>query len=65
MQATHTQAQKTIEGIAFPVRRDRIVAYARRGGADDELLHCLEQLPEREYHGPNEVGAAFADVFGT
>jgi hypothetical protein len=46
-------------------RRDRIVEYARDRGADQELLDCLRQLPEREYHEPNEVGAAFADVFGT
>lgn len=65
MQATHTQAQKTIAGIRFPARRDRIVEYALRHGADEELLACLRQLPEREYHGPNDVGAAFADVFGT
>ncbi|MCT2583496.1 DUF2795 domain-containing protein [Actinophytocola gossypii] len=60
MQPTHTQAQKMVAGIGFPATRDGLVDYARRRGADEDLLGCLMLMPEREYRGPNEVGAAFA-----
>lgn len=62
MQPTHTQAQKIVAGIHFPTTREGLVDYARRRGADDELLECLCLLPERQYRDPNEVGAAFAEV---
>ncbi|MFC4856965.1 DUF2795 domain-containing protein [Actinophytocola glycyrrhizae] len=64
MQATHMQAQKTVDGIEFPVGKAGLVGYAARRGADEELLADLEQLPERVYDGPNAVGAAFAAVTG-
>jgi hypothetical protein len=64
MQATHMQAQKTIDGIGFPVTRAELVDYAVRRGADEELLADLRRLPERVYEGPNAVGAAFAEVTG-
>jgi hypothetical protein len=58
------QAQKTIEGVEFPVTRTRLVEYARDRGADDELLRFLTLLPDRLYLDPNEVGATFARVTG-
>jgi len=62
MQPTHTQAQKMVAGIGFPASRDGLVDYARRRGADEDLLECLLLMPDREYRGPNEVGTVFADV---
>jgi hypothetical protein len=64
MQATHMQAQKTIDGIGYPATRDELIEYAVRRGADEELLADLRRLPERRYDGPNAVGAAFAEVTG-
>jgi hypothetical protein len=64
MQPTHMQAQKTIDGIEFPTTRTTLVEYARGRGADGELLGHLNQLPDRLYLDPNEVGAAFARVTG-
>jgi hypothetical protein len=64
MQATHMQAQKTIDGVGFPVTRSELIAYAVRRGADEELLADLVRLPDRVYDGPNAVGAAFAEVTG-
>jgi hypothetical protein len=64
MQATHMQAQKTIDGIEFPANKGELVSYADRRGADEELLTELRQLPDRVYDGPNAVGAAFAEVTG-
>jgi hypothetical protein len=64
MQATHMQAQKKVAGVHFPASRAHLVEFARRNGADQELLGYLRQLPERWYDGPNDVGAAFAAVTG-
>jgi hypothetical protein len=64
MQSTHTQVQKKIAGVEFPASRDRLIEFARRNGADAELLGCMRALPDRAYEEPGAVGDAFADVFG-
>jgi hypothetical protein len=64
MQPTHMQAQKQVAGIDFPVDREQLIEYAEAHGADPDLLHHMRRLPERTYHGPNEVGRAFADLTG-
>jgi hypothetical protein len=64
MQSTHTQVQKKIAGIEFPATRSGLIEFAERKGADAELLECMRELPDHTYDEPNEVGAAFADVFG-
>ena len=64
MQATHMQVQKKVAGIRFPATRTRLVEFAERNGADAELLQCMRELPDRDYAGPNEVGAAFVEAHG-
>jgi hypothetical protein len=64
MQSTHMQVQKKVAGIHFPATRTSLIEFAKRNGADAELLRCMSELPERVYDGPNEVGAAFVHVIG-
>jgi hypothetical protein len=54
------EAQKFLSGLDYPADRDEIVAYARSQGADDDIVHALEGIPDREYNGPNAVSEELA-----
>jgi hypothetical protein len=64
MQATHMQVQKKVAGVHFPATRASLIEFAERNGADEELLGCMRELPERVYDGPNDLGSAFVHVIG-
>lgn len=47
--------QKSLKGIDFPATKDDILSRARDGGASEEVMAELEQLPERDYDSPAEI----------
>lgn len=47
--------QKSLKGIDFPATKDDILSRARDGGASEEIMAELEQLPERDYDSPAEI----------
>ncbi|TWG87258.1 uncharacterized protein DUF2795 [Cupriavidus gilardii J11] len=47
--------QKSLKGLDFPASKEDIVSRARDGGASDDILSELEQLPEREYQTPADI----------
>ena len=56
------QAQKFLSGLDYPAGKQGIVDHARGEGADENVLSALEQIPDREYDGPNAVSSALGDV---
>ena len=52
--------QKYLSGVDYPCGRDGLVEHARKQGADDQLLRELQDMPDREYDGPNAVSAQFS-----
>jgi hypothetical protein len=52
--------QKFLGGISYPASRDQLIDHARGKKADKEVLDALQELPDREYEGPNEVSQAVA-----
>lgn len=57
-QVNPIQVQKYLSGIDYPCDRDGIVSKARDNGADEEIVHALEKMPDRVYHGPSAVSEA-------
>jgi len=49
---TAFRVQKFLGGLRYPADKPRIVELARQKGADEETLHALARLPEREYESP-------------
>ncbi|MBY4898560.1 DUF2795 domain-containing protein [Cupriavidus sp. AU9028] len=47
--------QKSLKGLDFPASKDDIVSKARDGGASEDILAELEQIPEREYETPADI----------
>ena len=56
------EAQKFLSGVDYPATREQIVEHAEREGADEEIRSALEQIPDREYDGPNAVSAELGRV---
>jgi hypothetical protein len=54
------ELQKHLAGVSYPASKDALIETARKEGADDDLLAGLEQIPDREYDGPNAVSKAFS-----
>jgi hypothetical protein len=48
---------KHLSGINFPADKQSIIEQAKRGEGPDtnEVVQFLEQIPEREYGGPQEI----------
>ncbi|WP_459546615.1 DUF2795 domain-containing protein [Nocardia sp. X0981] len=59
-QISPIQVQKYLSGIDYPCDRDGLVATARHNGAGAEVIHALEDLPDRTFDGPNAVSQAIS-----
>jgi hypothetical protein len=46
--------QKALKGASYPASR-HLVATAKGNGANDEVMTFLNDLPDREFGGPNGV----------
>ena len=49
------QVQKFLKGMDYPASRAEIVSYARKHGADKNVLQTLQQLPSDNFQTPAEV----------
>jgi hypothetical protein len=58
--ADFIKVQKFLKGISYPATKEQLVEQARSNKADDDALQSLEQIPDREYSGPDEVSKAVA-----
>ena len=56
------QAQKFLSGLDYPASKQQIVDHAQNQGADENVRSALEQIPDREYNGPNAVSAELGNI---
>lgn len=56
--ASHSTATiaQVLAGIDFPANKQKLVEYAQKNNADQEVLEAIKQMPEAEY-------TSMADVF--
>ena len=59
-QAEFIKVQKFLGGISYPATKDQLIEHARGKQADGDVIDALQELPDREYDGPNAVSAAVA-----
>ena len=59
-QAEFIEVQKALGGISYPATRDQLVDHAKGKSASKDILDALQNIPDREYDGPNEVSKAVA-----
>jgi hypothetical protein len=56
--ASHSTATiaQALSGIDFPCNKNKLVEYAQKNNADQEVVDAIRQMPEAEY-------TSMADVF--
>lgn len=59
-QAEFIKVQKFLGGVNYPATKDQLIEHARGKDADKDVLSALQDIPDREYDGPNEVSKAVA-----
>jgi hypothetical protein len=57
-----TEITKALKGIEFPVDKEELLEFAREGGADEEVIDILEEMPDDEYGSITDVMHAFGEV---
>jgi hypothetical protein len=43
------KVSKSLKGIHFPADREKVVQYAKKNMASDEVMNVLENMPEENY----------------
>jgi hypothetical protein len=62
--ATLDEYLRGLEGLDYPTSRRAVINRASdTGGLDNEVLHVLEQLPDRTYDSREDVMAAVREVY--
>jgi hypothetical protein len=55
---TEFTEQKALGGISYPATKDQLIERARANNAGTDVLAVLEDVPDGEYGGPNEISKA-------
>jgi hypothetical protein len=59
-QAEFIKVQKFLSGVHYPATKQQLMDHAREKKADKDALDALQQIPDQQYGGPNEVSKAVA-----
>lgn len=54
--------QTHLKGISYPASKKDLISKARENDAPDDVLEVLQELPEEEYRGPQDVMKAYGEV---
>jgi hypothetical protein len=54
-------ASRWLAGVAYPARRDDLVAHAERQDAAHAIVDALRRIPDRRYDGLDSVREAIAE----
>ena len=56
------QLQKYLSGVDYPASKQDLLQAAEQQGADENVRSALEQLPDRQYDGPNGVSKELGNI---
>jgi hypothetical protein len=59
---TPAQVFEYIESVEFPVDKRKLIETARNHVAPEEVIFTIEQLPDREYKNPVDLGNTIAKL---
>lgn len=58
--ADFIRVQKYLSGVSYPATKQQLIEHARGNHANKEVLNALQDIPDREYSGPDQVSKAVA-----
>ncbi len=54
--------QKYLKGMDYPARKRELVAQAKKNDAPEEIVKLIQQFPDQEFGGPQDVMKAYGAV---
>jgi hypothetical protein len=51
--------QKYLKGVDYPAKKRDLVDQAKKNAAPNEIMHVIQQFPEQEFKGPQDVMKAY------
>ncbi|RJP47332.1 MAG: DUF2795 domain-containing protein [Armatimonadetes bacterium] len=56
------QVQKFLEGLDYPVNKQQLVDYAKKQGADENVMRTLNRIPDQSFETPVDVSEAIGKL---
>ena len=54
--------EKYLKGIDFPAKKRDLMEQARKNAAPQEVIQVIQQLPDQEFRGPQDVMKAYGNI---
>ncbi len=54
--------QKYLKGVDYPAKKQELVDQAKKNGAPQEVVQVIQQFPNKEFAGPQDVMKAYGDM---
>ncbi|MGB9929800.1 MAG: DUF2795 domain-containing protein [Methanosarcina sp.] len=59
MLTSRIQVEKFLKGIGYPAKKEALIEHAKKNHASNEILQMLENIPDKEYTGAEEISREF------
>ncbi len=59
---TPVSVQTYLKGTDYPAGKEELLRKAHDNGAPEEVIEILEQLPQQEFRGPDDVMKAYGQL---
>lgn len=56
-----SNVQSFLKGVAYPANKQELIKTARKNNAPPEVISILNDFPDDEYGGPQEVMKAYGE----
>ncbi len=54
--------QKYLKGVDYPAKKRELVEQAKKNDAPKEVLDVIQQFPDHEFGGPQDVMKAYGEM---
>lgn len=61
METSPIEVQKALKGMDYPAKKKDLIEKARENSAPQEVMHVLENLPDKEFENAVDVSKEFGE----
>lgn len=54
--------QTHLKGVSYPASKEDLLSSAKTNDAPEEVMEILRQMPDQQFHGPQDVMKAYGDI---
>ena len=57
-----SNVQKYLKGVDYPAKKRDLVETAKKNAAPNEVVQVIQQFPDQEFKGPQDVMKAYGEM---